>query len=244
MTTQAVQPGQSSIIADLSAKQKAAIQASKAPETDGSKDAKTIANNFDQFLTLLTTQLRNQNPLDPLDTNQFTQQLVQFSSVEQQLKTNDTLNQLVTAVKAGGANKLTPATAASLLGTRVTVDGSVAAGGKAGAVWQLEMPAAATAAKITVKDDTGKAVWTETRGLNSGVQNYNWRGQTDNGLEAKAGNYTIEIAAKDAAGRDIRPIMGSSGVVDEVDLSNGKEAVKIGGRYVPIDQISKVSRGQ
>ena len=60
-------------------------------------DRQTIANNFDTFLQLLTTQLKNQNPLDPLDTNQFTQQLVEFSGVEQQLKTNDFLASLVTA---------------------------------------------------------------------------------------------------------------------------------------------------
>src|SRR5258706_11420771 len=54
-----------------------------------------IADNFQTFLTLLTTQLQNQNPLDPLDTNQFTQQLVQFAGVEQQLKTNDQLTTLV-----------------------------------------------------------------------------------------------------------------------------------------------------
>src|SRR5205085_2812110 len=56
---------------------------------------KTIADNFQTFLTLLTTQLKNQNPLDPLDTNQFTQQLVQFAQVEQQLKQNDQLATLI-----------------------------------------------------------------------------------------------------------------------------------------------------
>ncbi|HTO66152.1 MAG TPA: flagellar hook capping FlgD N-terminal domain-containing protein, partial [Bradyrhizobium sp.] len=60
-----------------------------------SNSGATLAGNFQTFLTLLTTQLQNQNPLDPLDTNQFTQQLVQFASVEQQLKTNDELSSLV-----------------------------------------------------------------------------------------------------------------------------------------------------
>ena len=60
----------------------------------GTTDA-TLAGNFQTFLTLLTTQLQNQNPLEPLDTNQFTQQLVQFASVEQQLKTDDQLTSLV-----------------------------------------------------------------------------------------------------------------------------------------------------
>src|SRR5499426_1025630 len=55
----------------------------------------TITKNFDQFLQLLTTQLKNQNPLDPLDTNQFTQQLVQFAQVEQQINMNQSLNALI-----------------------------------------------------------------------------------------------------------------------------------------------------
>ncbi|MEA2888407.1 MAG: flagellar basal-body rod modification protein FlgD, partial [Bradyrhizobium sp.] len=65
--------------------------------TIGSTAGSTLAGNFQTFLTLLTTQLQNQNPMDPLDTNQFTSQLVQFSSVEQQLKTNDLLTTLVSA---------------------------------------------------------------------------------------------------------------------------------------------------
>ena len=63
-----------------------------------SSDDGTLAGNFQTFLTLLTTQLQNQNPLDPLDTNQFTQQLVQFAGVEQQLKTNDQLASLVSGL--------------------------------------------------------------------------------------------------------------------------------------------------
>src|SRR3954465_11210635 len=93
----------------------------------------TLAGNFQTFLTLLTTQLQNQNPLDPLDTNQFTQQLVQFAGVEQQLKTNDQLTSLVslqqtaqstqalgivgkTAVAGGGTTKLTNGAATWTLG--------------------------------------------------------------------------------------------------------------------------------
>src|SRR3954462_723085 len=82
-------------------------------------DAKTIAGNFDTFLQLLTTQLKNQNPLDPLDTNQFTQQLVQFASVEQQINMNTQLTSLVALQKA---NQVT--SAMSFLGATATVDGS------------------------------------------------------------------------------------------------------------------------
>src|ERR1041384_4500918 len=77
-----------------------------------------LAGNFDTFLQLLTTQLKNQNPLDPLDTNQFTQQLVQFAGVEQQLKTNDFLASLVQA----NANT-TNSNAVNYIGKTVTASG-------------------------------------------------------------------------------------------------------------------------
>src|SRR3954465_14905627 len=92
-----------------------------ATSTGSGTTSQEIAGNFTQFLTLLTTQLQNQSPLDPLDTNQFTQQLVQFASVEQQLKTNDTLSSLLTTTQAS-----TTANAAGFMGLAVTADGSTA----------------------------------------------------------------------------------------------------------------------
>src|SRR5476649_2407617 len=79
---------------------------------------KTLAGNFNTFLTLLTTQLQNQDPLSPMDSNQFTQQLVQFSQVEQQINTNDNLKSLITQ----GTNQ-TGAYAVSYLGKAVTIAG-------------------------------------------------------------------------------------------------------------------------
>src|SRR6267154_2364876 len=67
---------------------------------NSTSDTATLASNFSTFLTLLTTQLKNQNPLDPLDTNQFTQQLVQFAGVEQQMKQNDQLATLISIEKS------------------------------------------------------------------------------------------------------------------------------------------------
>ena len=87
-----------------------------------------IAQNFDSFLMLLTTQLKNQSPLDPLDTNQFTQQLVQFASVEQQLRSNETLSALLSSAKNS-----TTSNAANFIGLQVTADGATTrlSGGKA-----------------------------------------------------------------------------------------------------------------
>src|ERR1700712_2107863 len=81
-------------------------------------DKQMIASNFTTFLQLLTTQLKNQNPLDPLDTNQFTQQLVQFAQVEQQMKSNDQLTSLVSLEKSAQQT-----TALAYVGSTVAVDG-------------------------------------------------------------------------------------------------------------------------
>ena len=96
--------------------------ANNSTSTDTSSTATTgIADNFQTFLTLLTTQLQNQNPLDPLDTNQFTQQLVQFAGVEQQLKSNDQLKALVAMQKSAAATE-----ALVYVGNTVAVDGATA----------------------------------------------------------------------------------------------------------------------
>src|SRR4029079_4924375 len=88
------------------------------PSTPATSKA-TLAGNFDTFLRILTTQLKNQNPLDPLDTNQFTQQLVQFAGVEQQINMNQQLTTLVALQKAPQTTS-----AMSFLGSTATVDGT------------------------------------------------------------------------------------------------------------------------
>src|SRR4026208_2174381 len=82
-------------------------------------DQATLANNFNTFLQLLTTQLKNQNPLDPLDTNQFTHQLVQCAQVEQQMRQNDRLATLISIEKSAQAT-----VALSYVGQTVVVDGA------------------------------------------------------------------------------------------------------------------------
>src|SRR6201991_5060364 len=99
----------------------------------------TLAGNFQTFLTLLTTQLQNQNPLDPLDTNQFTQQLVEFASVEQQLKTNDQLSSLVSLQQTTQATQ-----ALGFVGKTAVVSGNTTALTNSQASWELDIPSAST----------------------------------------------------------------------------------------------------
>src|SRR5579885_1814227 len=95
-------------------------------------DDQMIASNFTTFLTLLTTQLKNQNPLDPLDTNQFTQQLVEFAQVEQQMKSNDQLTTLVSLQQSAQSTA-----ALSFVGSTVVVDGSSTQLANSSASWNL-----------------------------------------------------------------------------------------------------------
>src|SRR6202049_2686325 len=115
--------------------------ASSSSSSLSSTSGATLAGNFQSFLTLLTTQLQNQNPLDPLDTNQFTQQLVQFAQVEQQLKSNDQLATLVALQKTAQSTA-----AMNYVGATVAVDGSTAqlTNGQASWTFSVTKPSTAT----------------------------------------------------------------------------------------------------
>ena len=202
----------------------------------GSVSGQSIANNFDQFLSLLTTQLKNQSPLDPLDTNQFTAQLVQFAGVEQQLRTNETLTSLL------GLNSANTATAAvGFIGSTITADGATTRLSNGKAEWNITMPRAASGT-VTIKDSSGNIVQTMTKSLVAGDQAFSWDGKTSTGSIAKDGEYTITIDAKDVAGQSVTATTKIGGVVDGVDFSSSIPMLKIGTMSVPIDKVKSVKR--
>lgn len=200
-----------------------------------STDRKAIADNFDTFLTLLTTQLKNQNPLDPLDTNQFTQQLVQFTEVEQAVKTNEnleTLNQLAAAT--------TITNAVGYIGKEVSSTGTNATLSNGAASWQFELPESSSAVTFTVYDSSGQVVSTETRAAPAGESLYVWRGEKSDGSTAADGVYTLGIKADDGTGNQLQVSMGFSGIVQGVDMSGSEPVLLVNGREVKLDQISSI----
>ena len=208
-----------------------------ASSTDTSGNGQEIAGNFQQFLTLLTTQLQNQSPLDPLDTNQFTQQLVQFASVEQQLKTNSALSTLV-----AGAKAQTASSAAGLVGSTVTADGTSATFASGAATWSLNPAKAAASATLTIKDSTGTTVATQTRALAAGNQTFSWDGRTANGNLASAGTYTLSVAARDAAGQAVSVATDVTGVVNSVDMTGENPVLVVGANRVPLSGIKSIGQ--
>lgn len=194
----------------------------------------SIANNFDQFLTLLTTQLRNQNPLDPLDTNQFTQQLVQFAGVEQQLKQNETLTALLGVSKA-----TTGASAIGFVGQTVTADGAATQLKDGKAEWKLNASKGGTGT-VTIKDSSGKVVYSGTKTLTAGDQTYSWDGKTSTGAAAPDGEYTITVDGKDISGAAITVKTEITGKVDGIDFSTTVPTLLIGAIKVPLDKVKSV----
>jgi flagellar basal-body rod modification protein FlgD len=199
-------------------------------------DQKTIAGNFNTFLQLLTTQLKNQNPLDPLDTNQFTSQLVQFAQVEQQLRSNDQLATLVSL------QKTTQSTAAlSFVGQNVVVDGSTAQLANGKAIWSFNSPKPATAT-ITLKDASGQVAFSGNYTLQTGPQNFQWDGKGNDGTVWPNGAYTMSITSKDASGQSVAIATEVQGVVDSADLTQDPPLLSIGGQTFALDKIKRVVR--
>jgi flagellar basal-body rod modification protein FlgD len=211
--------------------------AAQTASTGSSKatDRATIAQNFDAFLLLLTTQLKNQSPLDPMDTNQFTQQLVQFASVEQQLKSNDTLNALLTATRGSAVS-----TAASFVGMQVSANGDTSklSGGKA--EWNLNAPRAVQA-NIIIMDEQGSVVATTTQQLSAGAQKFVWNGKTSTGTQAIGGNYRISVSARDASGQNVSVKTEISGRVESVDVSDNEPVLVIGSNRVPLGNVRSIA---
>jgi flagellar basal-body rod modification protein FlgD len=199
-------------------------------------DNTEIASNFTTFLQLLTTQLKNQNPLDPLDTNQFTQQLVQFAQVEQQMKSNDQLSSLVSLEKSAQAS-----TALAYVGATVVVDGSTAALTNGSATWNLNVTKPSTAT-ITIKDSTGQNVFTGTAGVNPGTQAFTWDGRGNDGRIWPNGNYTLTATAVDASNQSVAISTEVQAVVDSVDLSQSPPVMSINGQNYTLDKIKRVVR--
>ena len=217
------------------------VQASNAGATAASAassavDRKTIAGNFDTFLQLLTTQLKNQNPLDPLDTNQFTQQLVQFAGVEQQIKQNQQLETLIAIEKSAQQT-----TALAFVGSTVAIDGQTAALANNRATWTFDVPKPATAT-VTIKSATGQTAYSGSFSMSAGSQAFQWDGKANNGTQWPAGNYTISITAKDASNQTVAIASEIEGVVDSVDLTKTPPELKVDGQAFTLDKVKRVVR--
>ncbi len=174
-----------------------------------------LTANFETFLQLLTTQLKSQDPLSPMDTAKFTSQLVQFSSVEQALKTNRQLEQLVSLTRTSAA-----ASGLAMVGRTVRVDGSRVLVGASGGSTVYELDGPAKSVTVRVFDSTGKLVHSAAGAGAAGTNRFDWDGKLLDGRRAEPGLYRITVAAVDAAGANVAVQLERTAVIDAVETGD------------------------
>ncbi len=154
------------------------------------KSGARLAKDFDQFLTLLTAQLQNQDPLDPLNSNEFVQQLVSFTGVEQAIATNANLENLIAQNRAGQV-----ASAVSYLGTTIEAKGDqiVLAGGEARFIYTLSENTASTS--IVIANQSGETVFAGQGNTTAGEHGFVWDGRDANGNLQPEGLYKVTVSA-------------------------------------------------
>ena len=182
-----------------------------------------LADNFETFLTLLTTQLQNQDPLDPLDSGEFTSQLVQFTSVEQAINTNDNLESLLILTQAASTGN-----AVSYIGKSVTFKGDAATLTSGQAAWKYDLASQAAETTIVVSDESGKVVYTEAGQTTQGKHDFIWNGTDNGGNALPDGLYTVQVSATDEGGTNVFADTFVTGAVTGVDIVGLEPFLKMG----------------
>jgi flagellar basal-body rod modification protein FlgD len=187
------------------------------------------------FLVLLTEQLKNQDPLSPLDSNQFVTQLVQFSGVEQQIKQSDALDKLVglQVASVGGA-------AVAYLGKEIRVDSTEAPLTSTGADWAYSVQGDADAVSIAIMDSTGKVVFQADGPTEAGEHGFHWNGLDNAGETLPEGVYSFSVSATAAEGDTLPVSVASFGIVTGVDLSGTEPVLLMGKAQAPFSRIIAV----
>ncbi|MCP5365749.1 MAG: flagellar hook assembly protein FlgD [Hyphomicrobiales bacterium] len=194
-----------------------------------------LDEDLNKFLTLLVTQLQNQDPLEPLDTHEFTAQLVDFANVEQQIQQNSHLETLITAQTTGQA-----AASVAYLGTQVEAqsDQIPLQDGEASASYTLSEPAAKT--QILVTDAQGNVLFSESGATTTGQHTFHWNGTDTNGNVVADGAYQLQIAAENQDGELIDVPTTVKGTVDSVSFADGAFTLHLGELEVALDKIQTV----
>ena len=196
----------------------------------------SFSSNFDNFLTLLTAQLKNQDPLSPMNATEFTTQLVQFTGVEQMIKQNTNLQSLITMQTQ---NQIT--NALSYIGKTVQASGQSAQLTNGSATFQYSVSAGASGATISIKNASGQTVYTGPVAFGSGTQSFTWDGRNTAGVTQPDGMYTFSVDARNAASNQVAVTTSLTGVVSSVETLSGHVVLHVGSQTVPVSDVVAVS---
>lgn len=203
--------------------------------TKADQSAAKLAEDFDTFLTLLTTQLQNQDPLEPMDSKEFTQQLVSFTGVEQQISANQNLEKLIEQISAQDMSA-----SVAYIGKEVVALSNKARLADGEATWGYYLDGRADATEITIKDNRGVTVHKLPGETDPGDHQLVWDGMDAQGRELPDGYYTIEITALTAGGNALNTQTYVRGLVDGFERVNGENLLTINGLLMPIENVQAV----
>ncbi len=224
-------------IQQLLAASQSSSQKSSSSGTSGTDDTADLNDKYNNFLLLLTKQLQNQDPLSPMDTSEFTQQLVSFSSVEQMIQSNQRLEKLINLQSSTNAFG-----AVAFLGNKVAVDSDRVSlkGGKTS--FQYDIDRNATRAVLRVADAKGNTVLVEEANRDAGSYKVDWNGKDAFGNQLPDGEYQVSVSYSDETGKIYSSKITSFGVVDSTEIKDGQVELFIGSVGFPIDKIIKVAK--
>lgn len=195
--------------------------------------------SYDMFLQLLTTQLQTQNPLDPMDSTEFTSQLATYSQLEQQIATNEKLDSVLTQF-----DTLSMSTGVGYIGRTVEAEGdtiTISDDGTVDASWKYQLSDEAKTVKLTVLDADGNTVWSGSGETAAGTHDFAWDGKTSSGTAAPEGEYTLKITATDAEGADVTTSTLVKGEVTAVDSSSGGTVLELGDTLIYLTSVTRLS---
>lgn len=225
------------------------IDASKIDNINTALSSKSTAqsnldNTFNDFLTLLTTQLQNQDPTQPLDTNQITQQLASMSQVQEQINTNKKLEQLIALSGGSELDK-----AVSYIGRVVESEGNesllLSNGEQQGALFAYDLPQEAMRTTITITDDKNKVVYSGEALTNAGRNEVVWDGaNTLTGQTMPPGKYKFSIKALDYNGKEMKATTYTTGVVTSADTFNGEVTLSLGPIKLGLEDVLAIKSAQ
>jgi flagellar basal-body rod modification protein FlgD len=197
--------------------------------------SQSLSKNFDSFLKLLVAQLQNQDPLAPMDSSEFTSQLVQFSGVEQAINTNRNLENLQGLAQTNFNSSLV-----GYLGKEVTFQGDTAPLKAGKAEWTYTLPEAAATTELNVYDAGGRLVWRGAGAVEAGSKTFVWDGLGMNGETLPEGIYRLSVNARQGDGAAITASIVVRGTVTGLATEAGTTQLNVDGRNVPVDQVQSV----
>lgn len=192
----------------------------------------SLSDNFDNFLTLLTTQLQYQDPLSPMDANEFTSQLVQFSQVEQSIATNKNLEGLIALQQAGQS-----VAAVGYLGKTVEALGNSAPLVDSTATWNYALGQEASINVLRIVDATGKTVKVLSGETDPGKHTLTWDGKDDNGIQMPDGVYSLVVAPQNLDGEPMESASSFTGIVTSVATVDGQITLDVQGVGITLDEL-------